>query len=305
MSLESNKSNLCIGEVYNHKVIIPGKVLASSRQLASTLADFLGAGEAESSLASYWSLEVRRAQWRNVLALLSDENRRSFRCLEVGCGLGLFVCVGNLLGFDCIGVEPGEEEYQGSVEIARQFLQANGLSSQLIRRGRGEILDFDDNSFDTVCSFQNLEHVKSPERMLGEIERVLKPGGMLLLQCPNYRYPYDGHYGLILPSPLGKKITKFCLRLYRRPTQFLDHLNFVTPGRLCRWLQSAGFSRFRLLPTTDSGGPELPVEVYPLPFKFTRGIRGRGILSAFLRLTMLKQIFKVYPQITLVAWKTE
>jgi len=305
VAVQQNQKSLVVGKVSDHEIVITEEALMSSRKLAWALAKLFGLDEIESSLAAYWSLEVRKAQWRDVLRLPSDQKAKDFRYLEVGCGLGLFVCVGNLLGFNCVGVEPGEEEYQGSVEIAQQILQANGLPNHLIQRGRGEALKFSDNSFDVVCSFQAVEHVGNPELMLREIERVLKPGGMLFLQCSNYLYPYESHYGLILPCPMGKKMTGLCLCLYRRPSYFLAHLNFVTPTILRDWLHAAGFTPFNLSDNPNQDGPELPIEVYPSPFNFTRGVTARRALS-FLRFPGIKNVCRllgVYPQITCVAWK--
>lgn len=44
-----------------------------------------------------------------------------------------------------------------------------------------------DDSFDAVCSFQVLEHVKDPDAYLAEARRVLRPGGQLLLATPDRR----------------------------------------------------------------------------------------------------------------------
>ncbi|MCG8322192.1 MAG: class I SAM-dependent methyltransferase [Cytophagales bacterium] len=42
-----------------------------------------------------------------------------------------------------------------------------------------------DNSFDTVVSFQVIEHIKDDRRFLEEIHRVLKPGGKAMITTPN------------------------------------------------------------------------------------------------------------------------
>ncbi|HEY8894042.1 MAG TPA: class I SAM-dependent methyltransferase [Niastella sp.] len=42
-----------------------------------------------------------------------------------------------------------------------------------------------DNSFDTVICFQVIEHIRNDNKLLGEIKRVLRPGGTLLLTTPN------------------------------------------------------------------------------------------------------------------------
>jgi SAM-dependent methyltransferase len=47
--------------------------------------------------------------------------------------------------------------------------------------------DLDDNSFDTIVSFQVIEHVKKDADFLKEIYRVLKPGGTAVLTTPNIK----------------------------------------------------------------------------------------------------------------------
>lgn len=52
-----------------------------------------------------------------------------------------------------------------------------------------------DNTFQTVVSFQVLEHVPEPQVMMNEIHRVLKPGGHLILMAPQmwhlHEVPHD------------------------------------------------------------------------------------------------------------------
>jgi ubiquinone/menaquinone biosynthesis C-methylase UbiE len=44
---------------------------------------------------------------------------------------------------------------------------------------------FADNSFDSIVSFQVIEHIEDDKLFLKEIHRVLKPGGIALLTTPN------------------------------------------------------------------------------------------------------------------------
>lgn len=59
----------------------------------------------------------------------------------------------------------------------------------------GRKLPFSDASFDAVLCSQVLEHVFTPAEFLGEIHRVLRPGGVLLLATPfawdEHEQPYD------------------------------------------------------------------------------------------------------------------
>ena len=62
--------------------------------------------------------------------------------------------------------------------------------------GTGGTLPFADKSFDAVLSFSVLEHVRDPFQCASEIDRVLKPGGLVQVSVPHLA-PYHGfpsHY---------------------------------------------------------------------------------------------------------------
>ena len=48
-----------------------------------------------------------------------------------------------------------------------------------------QTLPFLDNKFDAILSLEMLEHSPSPQKVLREMARVLKPGGQLILTCPS------------------------------------------------------------------------------------------------------------------------
>ena len=62
-------------------------------------------------------------------------------------------------------------------------------------RGDLEALPFPDSTFDAALNIVTLEHVKRPDRVIGEIARVLRPGGQLLLIVPHqweeHQTPHD------------------------------------------------------------------------------------------------------------------
>ena len=51
---------------------------------------------------------------------------------------------------------------------------------------------FADGSFEAVVAFEIIEHVSDQERVLAEIERVLEPGGLLIISTPDRRAYSDG-----------------------------------------------------------------------------------------------------------------
>lgn len=106
------------------------------------------------------------------------------RILDDGSGLGLYV---QKLLADTPRSFGLEYERERAAEGARTF----GL--QLLVNGAGERLPFGDASFDAVLSNEVIEHVQDDRAALAEMARVLRPGGRLLLFCPNRWYPVEQH----------------------------------------------------------------------------------------------------------------
>lgn len=57
----------------------------------------------------------------------------------------------------------------------------------------GEHIPFADHTFDTILSHEVIEHVQDDRLSAQEMVRVLKPGGRVVLFCPNRWYPFETH----------------------------------------------------------------------------------------------------------------
>jgi SAM-dependent methyltransferase len=100
---------------------------------------------------------------------------RRLRVLDVGCGTGLFLKFARDAGHDVHGIELSES----AVTYGRQ---AYGLP---IDAGTLESADLPEDSFDVVTMWHVLEHMADPIATLRIVERILKPGGLLLFGVPN------------------------------------------------------------------------------------------------------------------------
>jgi ubiquinone/menaquinone biosynthesis C-methylase UbiE len=89
-------------------------------------------------------------------------------------------------------------------------LAEHSASGLPVIRGRGEQLPFVDQSFDLVVCLWVLEHVESPEAVLREVHRVLRPGGHFVFLTPNLRNP------LLLLNRLAKALPQLQRRIVPR-----------------------------------------------------------------------------------------
>lgn len=102
------------------------------------------------------------------------------KALEVGSGGGILTEEICRMGFDTTGIDPAE----ASVETARNHAAAEGLSIKY-ELGSGEQISYPDSFFDVVFCCDVLEHVQDLPKVIAEISRVLKPGGVFIYDTLN------------------------------------------------------------------------------------------------------------------------
>ncbi|MFA4956986.1 MAG: class I SAM-dependent methyltransferase [Candidatus Methanoperedens sp.] len=130
--------------------------------------------------------------------------------LELGCGSG-----GSLPQLESHGARViGIEIDPSLVKLTHSRLKT--LNNAHCVQGDGFYLPFSDGTFD-ICIFSHvLEHVPDPHKMVEEIHRVLKVGGIALIEFPNRLYPIELHGNLVLIPYLPLKIARLYATILRR-----------------------------------------------------------------------------------------
>lgn len=109
------------------------------------------------------------------------------RTLEIGCGDGATLAW--LRSTKACAYTVGVEYFPGAAEKARPH-----CDDLYVGPVEGHIARFDNESFDVVLCLDVLEHLAEPWFILKEIQRLLRPGGILICSLPNIR-----HVSVLLP----------------------------------------------------------------------------------------------------------
>ena len=134
----------------------------------------------EFSTLRFWINPVRFGFFTRVLDREKVLERGQRKLLDVGCGGGLLAEEFARAGYEVTGIDPAPE----SIETARAHASVSGLSIEY-RTGAGEHLPFPEGSFDHLACCDVLEHVDDVDRVIGEIARVLRPGGLFFYDTIN------------------------------------------------------------------------------------------------------------------------
>ncbi|WP_322793426.1 class I SAM-dependent methyltransferase [Bellilinea sp.] len=106
--------------------------------------------------------------------------RNSGKLLDIGCATGDFLDevshYGKNTQWDLYGVEISKY----AAELASRKKYLNIFNTTL------EDCGFPDHFFDVITLWDVLEHLYDPAGSLSEINRILKPGGLLILRVPNF-----------------------------------------------------------------------------------------------------------------------
>lgn len=154
-------------------------------------------------------VESRRAKAAKIATLV--ERRRPLAgaaLLEVGTGAGIIASL--------LAERVGDAGTVASVDVADLRTITDGYAFHLVD---GVHLPFDEDAFDVVVSNHTIEHVGGPDRQrehLGEIARVLRPGGVAYLASPNRWALVEPHFKVPLLSWLPTSARDRALRMSRR-----------------------------------------------------------------------------------------
>ncbi len=105
------------------------------------------------------------------------------RILDIGCGAGDFLTYAQSKGWEVCGIEPNEKAKTHSEKR---------LNAKIFKPE--EIVNFNNNTFDVVTLWHVLEHIEDLNEQIGQLKRILKPQGRVIIALPNLNSADAHHY---------------------------------------------------------------------------------------------------------------
>jgi MPBQ/MSBQ methyltransferase len=167
-------------------------------------------------IEDYVGFAIAEKQLEHVLQTAGQPKK----IIDIGCGFGSFVYAARKKEIKAVGIDIAEFE----IDFARRRLSrepATGNPDEVYRIASGLDLPFQAESFDVVTMWNILEHVQDYKRLLKEAYRVLAPGGLLYIVCPNYfALRREAHYFVFWPLFLPKACASVYLKMLGKKPDF-------------------------------------------------------------------------------------
>lgn len=158
------------------------------------------------------------------------------KLLDVGCGNGEISEAFSEMGLSVTGVE------YSSSRVAK--MGANKRNFHLVA-GDGHYLPLQSSFFDLAVLADLLEHVYDPPRLMREVARVVKPGGLVFIgatnRCSIANLLTDPHYRAPFVPLMSKKLATWYIVTVLKYSNSFNVEKYFFPNQLRRIINDAGF----------------------------------------------------------------
>lgn len=144
--------------------------------------DYISHSETKKGMVNKLYLMARRHTLRRKVKIVAAANAGK-RLLDIGCGVGAFLHEAQQNGFDVLGIEPEES----ARNIAKEKYGIEVLPVP-------EFTKIAEASRDAITLWHVLEHVENLDLYWKNFQRILAPGGTLIIAVPNPESPDAVYY---------------------------------------------------------------------------------------------------------------
>jgi 2-polyprenyl-3-methyl-5-hydroxy-6-metoxy-1,4-benzoquinol methylase len=235
---------------------------------------------------SMHSVEGRQQKAATMVAVLREalgDRIATASVLNLGCSTGI---IDEYIA-DCVASVTGVDIDKPAITLANSRRRAPNVEFQI---DDAMNLSFADANFDVVICSQVYEHVPDPERMMGEIHRVLRSGGVCYFAATNRWALIEKHHRLPFLSWLPISLANRYMRLFGKGDAYYErHLGYRLLLKLV--------SRFRVEDYTG--------KLLASPSRYGFAYMTRGRLKTIVARAIFKYFRPIFPGYIWLLWKRE
>lgn len=165
--------------------------------------------------------KVRNRTMRQKAAIIVEQtHKQQGNILDIGCGTGTFLYTMQQADWSVTGLEPDAGARNNALDLY-------GIDA----KQPDALFSLPENSFDAITMWHVLEHVHTLHEYAGQIKKLLKPGGKIIIAVPNYTSKDAQTYGEYWAA-------------YDVPR----HLYHFAPGAMQTLMQRHGLKVVQMLP---------------------------------------------------------
>ena len=187
-----------------------------------------------------YNSELREKKAQTMIAICEDyfaENLKNLSVLDIGSSTGI---IANALSYSfgtVVGVDIDEPAVKYATKRFRDRDAIYFVSDSMN-------LAFRSNQFDLVICAQVYEHVPSASRLLAEINRVLRPGGICYFAAGNRLRLIEPHYNLPFLSVMPRALAHKYMRLTGKgDTYYEKHFSYWGLKRLIKKFECIDYTK--------------------------------------------------------------
>lgn len=144
-----------------------------------------------------------------------EKYRKTNKILDVGCGIGSFLEIARERGWDVYGTEFTDE----AIAICKN----KGVE---MTQGKLDTKNYTENMFDIITSFEVIEHINNPIEEVQNMNKLLRPKGLLYFTTPNFN-----------------ALERYLLRSDYNIIEYPEHLSYYTPKTINYLLTKNGYKK--------------------------------------------------------------